>query len=347
MKSDINDRIEFTLDIDYIHSSKWLEDYKTKSRCLQLGFKKFGDWIEKKFDRPVLTYIYGGNISGCVAYSFLKTIELLSIKGIIDKNYPLPYLQTLDHRLPEKFNQTVELVFMAVCPTHYNNIQSVFIDQLKHKPVITYMFKNNCGPLYQPRHFSENNNNLSESNHSNIIMLGDSLTFGFDCNKLLKRSDVFSKGAEGDMTMDILGRLDDVLKLNPQIICTMIGINDFIQGSLHIDVFRMYEKIVDKILQKGAKPIIQATLFISGFYLSMVDTITINKEVGCLNSLLKKMCKSRSLVFVDLNRTIAPQGYLPSELTDDGLHLNSEGYQIWTKAIMPLLPQSKYGQENA
>lgn len=345
MKSDNSNIKDFTLDLDYIPPSKWLEGYKEKSENLQVRFEKFEDWVGKKFDRKLSTYIYGGNITGCIAYSFLKTIKPLSVEGIIDKNPPMPYLQNLHHILPEKCSEKIGLLFVAVCPTHYNIIKSTFIDNLNSKPVTCYMFKKNPIFLGQEKDISGTNGKLSEQcfnetklTTSGIVMIGDSLTYGLNCNKFLNGVEVDNKGSDGNMAMGILSQLDSILEVGPHTICIMIGINDLLQGSLSMDVFRTYNIIVDKIVQKGIKPIIQSTLFISDFYPSVIDTKIINNEVGCLNSLIRTMCESRSLTFVDLNRIIAPKGHLASELTSDGLHLNSDGYQVWSKAILPLLP---------
>lgn len=331
------------LNIDYIHPSKWLEEYKSKSLNLQSSFKLFEEWIGKKFDKEVSTYIYGGNISGCIAFSFLKTMKMVSVQGVIDQKFPFPYLQAVSHIIPENFTGKPDLVFVSVCPIHYSDIQKSFVEQFNYQPAICYMFKSNCDqPDRKKYDFKKKHNALgayrdeSQLSQSRNIMLGDSLTTGFQYDKLLLRSDVINKGIDGAMVFDILLSIDSVLEQIPHTIFIMIGINDILQGTSHRDVFRVYGHIIDKILEKGVNLYIQSTLYISPSYPSVIDIPTINREVCCLNNLLKDIGLSRSLVFLDLNRTMASRGYLDPEFTHDGLHLNTHGYDIWGSAIVPL-----------
>ena len=338
---------EFKFNIDYVPPSKWLEDYRMKSCLLQSRFDDFEKWIEKEFDKPASTYIYGGSISGAIAYSFLKIINAINVKGVLDSNYPLPYLHAIDHIIPEDFSYQLDLLFIAVSPIHFDTIMTSFINRLSPKPSICYLFNSNESWRDKKDKLVEEKETPSKELHysskpirSNIIFLGDSLTNGLnsDLERLYKRTGVINQGTDGYRAIDILRNLNSVWKLSPHTFFIMIGINDLLQGSLHQDVYKTYSKIVDIIINNGSTPIIQSTLYLSQHYPSVINIKTINREVRLLNQLLKKMCDYRGLKYIDLNQKMAPKGYLQSDFTSDGIHLNTKGYGVWMNSINVIFP---------
>ena len=56
----------------------------------------------------------------------------------------------------------------------------------------------------------------------NIVMLGNSITWGVNWNELLSRTDVANRGIPCEKTEDFLYRLDDIYKLKPKI-CFIMG----------------------------------------------------------------------------------------------------------------------------
>lgn len=327
----------YFLDMGYVHPSKWLEDYNQKSTRLKSQFEAFEDWVGRNFDRAVPTYLYGGSISGCIAFSFLKNIELISVKGVIDNNTPLPYLAGIQHLSPNDFTGEADLIFVSVCPTHYNEIQCSFIRLLNPSPITWFMFRHDLGTKkHKSKTIKKSSVDSFRASQFKTVMVGDSLTLGFNHHGLIKKN-IENKGIDGHLTTNVLQRLESCPQLSARQTCVMIGINDLIQGASHKDVFIVYERIIDTLIQKGGLPIIQSTLYVSNKFTSVIDPLLINQEVDCLNALLKKKCSSQSLPFLDLNKTIAPHGHLPFDMTTDGIHLNSRAYKIWAYALIPLL----------
>ncbi|WDP89734.1 MAG: hypothetical protein HUN04_08430 [Desulfobacter sp.] len=329
----------FSLDLDYVNPPAWLEDYKTRSNDLHGKFAAFENWVKTKFNRNVSVYIYGGNISGCIAYSFLRAMDMVCVQGVIDRNIPFPYLGEIPHIFPDSFSGNTDLVFVCTCPLHYDAVRRAIPGQ-----DFCYMFRDNQDPKSHPPVSISSQDNLSagytkpDRGGAGIIMLGDSLTSGLQFSTGGDRFHIINKGCDGATVMDIQDGLDTVLGASAQAVFIMAGINDLIQGRVHSAVLKVYLNILDRLIGAGAKPIIQSTLYLSSFYQSLAGAATINREVDGLNDGLKKYCLERELVFLDLNRILSVQGYLQSGFTRDGLHLNTNGYKVWHNALMPLFP---------
>ena len=57
-----------------------------------------------------------------------------------------------------------------------------------------------------------------------------------------------------------------------------------------------------------------------------------------VNAGLKKLDDGRQTRFLDLaDHFLAPDGSLPPEIMPDALHLSRRGYEIWAKALQPVL----------
>lgn len=70
------------------------------------------------------------------------------------------------------------------------------------------------------------------------------------------------------------------------------------------------------------------------------DTETRNPIVAKLNELLQTLAEDNNLVYVDLDKILAPEGILENKSTLNGVHLNFLGHPVWLNEIHMLLHQS-------
>jgi len=163
---------------------------------------------------------------------------------------------------------------------------------------------------------------------NSIVMLGDSLTEGCAWNELSHRDDLSNYGIAGDTSFGVLHRLDN---LSPEInkVFIMIGSNDLGYGESVEYVFSNYKKIIEILEIRGIKPYIQSVLYVGMFDRSKRDNVDIAK----LNHLLFKFTMKKDIVFIDLNKVLAPNGVLNEEYTIDGVHINEKAYKIWVENI--------------
>ena len=61
-------------------------------------------------------------------------------------------------------------------------------------------------------------------------------------------------------------------------------------------------------------------------------------QVSGLNDHLVATCEGDPrLTFLDLRRSLAPEGKLRAEFSRDGVHLNPQAYARWANALRPLV----------
>lgn len=167
-----------------------------------------------------------------------------------------------------------------------------------------------------------------------IVMLGNSITYGGLWNDLLGRIGVVNRGIGGDNTVGMLHRLHSVYDLHPKICFIMAGIND-IYADASVDViFSNYRKIVDTLRSKQIIPVIQSTLFVNPKWKRAAEK---NREVAALNARLKEYAAENSIDFIDLNAVLSQDDTLLGRFTTDGVHLTAEAYIRWRTLLEPVL----------
>ena len=170
---------------------------------------------------------------------------------------------------------------------------------------------------------------LFSNNSYSTVMIGDSITDGGEWHELLNLSTIQNRGIGGDTTDGVLERLNSI-NSNVKNAFIMIGINDFSQYKSVDDVFSNYLKIIDELENKKIKVYIQSTLYVG----KILNTKrNYNENVFKLNTKLKDYSEKNNLVFIDLNKVLAPNGYLKDDYSFDELHLNGNGYMVWAKIL--------------
>ena len=194
----------------------------------------------------------------------------------------------------------------------------------------------NAGPkrTYKtnPHYFAAKSlHDIYKTKKAGIVMLGDSITEGVHWNELLDRTDVANRGISGDVTEGFLNRLEHVYRLNPRACFIMGGVNDVAWVKTE-DIFETYKNIVNRLTEHDIIPVIQSTLYTSGF-----SSAVKNKKIGELNRLLKQFAEDESIEYIDVNRSLSKNSQLIEEFTSDGVHLNAKGYQAWAQEVLPVV----------
>lgn len=176
-----------------------------------------------------------------------------------------------------------------------------------------------------------------------IVFLGDSLTDFFPVNECLPDFEVYNRGIAGNLTYDVLERLQDVTDLKPKQLFLQIGINDLIsRGKKKTEP----AALTDRIMQiADAFP--EAEVFISSLYpvnrkKSVVSKIIClrarNKKIRAVNEELRNRCAEKGYTFIDMFPLLTDAaGNLKREYTIEGLHLTAEGYGVITEVYQKYL----------
>jgi lysophospholipase L1-like esterase len=161
---------------------------------------------------------------------------------------------------------------------------------------------------------------------ADVVMLGDSITESGNWTKLFDRPDVLNLGISGDTSAGILNRLHQVIAHKPRIVFLMIGVNDFLHD-IPLDLTKYHIRLIVSLLIKNdIRPIIQSTLFVRGYP-------EVNAKIRALNDDLRLWCAENKITFVDLNEFLSLNGMLRADVSNDGIHLNGNGYVLWGDAI--------------
>lgn len=168
-----------------------------------------------------------------------------------------------------------------------------------------------------------------------ILMVGDSRIDEGEWDELLGRTDVANRGVSGDTTAGLLARFDETFSRAFDVCVLQIGINDLVQGAAIEQMTRKYDELLQRIRdRKLASVIVLTSVLLTG-----ERSPEQNERVVELNSALKQLAAERGAIWVDLNAVLAPGGHLEEKYTNDGTHLNGEGYLVFAAALRPQIEQ--------
>lgn len=157
---------------------------------------------------------------------------------------------------------------------------------------------------------------------SSAVVMGDSITEGFTEYDVLNASSVVSKiGVELD---ELDEQIEQVVKLNPQVIFLAYGMNDIIatQGDTE-EFIEQYSALLDKLEEK----LPDTKIFVNSIF--PVQEQEIEKEPAFknleeYNQALSKLCDERQIAYIDNTKLVSPEYY-----EEDGVHFKPEFYPVW------------------
>ena len=183
----------------------------------------------------------------------------------------------------------------------------------------------------------------------NILFTGSSLMEQFPINELLMNNGmhhaIYNRGIGGDGTQGGLDRLQvSVFDLAPSTVVLMIGINDLDGGRSNEYIASNYEKIVKEIRTKLPSTELLCMSVIPQHekleeytWLRMENTIP---QIKKLNVEIQRIAEENGAQYVDLFSAVKDDNdRLIKEYSDDGIHLNANGFAVWTATLLPYLVQ--------
>lgn len=185
---------------------------------------------------------------------------------------------------------------------------------------------------------------LTKTGAVDVAFLGDSITQGWEgggkamWDKHLAPLKPGNFGFSGDRTEHVLWRLEngELMGLNPKLIVIMIGTNNIGHGSSNAAATSEGVKAIVAKLRKGLP---KAKILLLGIFPrgennsdpGRMACAEATKGYQSLNDGKHVFCEDVGRFY--LNR----DGTMKTLLMPDLLHPNQAGYEIWTKALMPLI----------
>ena len=175
---------------------------------------------------------------------------------------------------------------------------------------------------------------------NDIIFLGNSLTDRTDWNELLQLPQARNRGISGDITYGIWDRLAEVTEGKPAKVFILIGINDISRNIPDSAIIHNYQRIIQKIQKEspGTKIYWQTLLPVNNDFTQFKNHYNKDEHILNINSHIKQLGKQYALEVIDLYpHFLDEENKLEKKFTEDGLHLNAEGYKVWAGILKKYL----------
>lgn len=190
--------------------------------------------------------------------------------------------------------------------------------------------------------FATNNANAAKGQ---IVFVGDSITDLYSLDSYYADLDrvCYNRGIGGDTTSGVINRLKvSIFDVEPSKIVLMIGTNDIDGNVPNEKIIENYRIILDEI--RNNQPTVEL------YFMSVIpqnkdlesyselDVDKNNANILIVNEEIRKLCQEYGHTYIDLHAHLLDEnGYLRKECSDDGLHLNAGGFEIWTALLKPYL----------
>lgn len=186
--------------------------------------------------------------------------------------------------------------------------------------------------------FRGQNNSLKK----NVVLLGDSLTEGFDVAKYFPGKPVLNRGIVSDtigMPNDPLGegirgvmnRLDvSVFDCCTTHVFLMIGVNDLGDGRTPEEMLVGYRHLLEAIKRRAP----DVTIHVQSLIPTRGRFAHLNENIRKFNAMLRPLAEEMGCPYIDIYPLYADEkGELHEDVTRDGVHLKSEAYGPWKREI--------------
>mgnify|MGYP001026667834 FL=1 len=177
---------------------------------------------------------------------------------------------------------------------------------------------------------------------SSIVFLGDSITDYGDWSEWLGNPRVINRGISGDRAEWMLDRLDPIVAGQPAKLFLMIGTNDLAAGATPDAVAANICKVVDRILAESprTKLYVQSVFPVNGEdfegKVPKKSHWSKGERIEELNAMIERACAERGVPYIDVYASLVDErGLLDERYTNDGLHLLSDGYEVWVELLRP------------
>ena len=174
---------------------------------------------------------------------------------------------------------------------------------------------------------------------TSVLFFGDSFVDMYHWETFyedIADEDAVNVGIGGTKVQLWIDNFDDyILRYQPEKVVMHIGVNDIDGGTSGADTFAMLQELFGLFKEKLPDTEI--------YFISVSPSVNYwnrHEEVDAVNALVSQLSESEeNLHFIDLASELYCEdgSYVREELYEDGLHLNKEGYAIWTGLIKQAL----------
>lgn len=164
-----------------------------------------------------------------------------------------------------------------------------------------------------------------------ILFIGDSLTEFFDWQGRFPERGVCNLGISGETVEWLLERLPRIVSKHADVgaVFIMTGINNIAMETYGI--IEPYREIIRQL--RKAYP--GAVIYVQSLLPAELPFIEAG-EIERINGLLRGLADETKSTYLDLHELFVAHG-VGRCLSPDGIHLSDEGYEVWARAVSPLV----------
>lgn len=179
-------------------------------------------------------------------------------------------------------------------------------------------------------HFKSDNEVVLKGAHPKVIFMGDSITAAWGVgDPSLFRHGVVDRGISGQTSPQMLVRFyQDVVALHPQAVHIMAGTNDVAgnTGPSSPDDFKNNIRAMIDLARANRIQIVLASILPAERFPWRPDIQPV-EQIRQLNHWLRQFADQHKLIYADYYSSLTtPSGAFRPELSNDGVHPNSDGY---------------------
>ncbi|MHA3772211.1 GDSL-type esterase/lipase family protein [Verrucomicrobiota bacterium sgz303538] len=167
-----------------------------------------------------------------------------------------------------------------------------------------------------------------------VVLLGDSRINEGEWSEVLKLGVVGNRGVSGDTTTGVLGRLNQSVPMPPKVCIIQLGVNDVARGTPTEEIAGNFRRILTYFRRERTHLLVTSVILTGG------TQTHLNPGITRLNKELQSLVANEGAEWVDVNAAMCPNGFLPDEITTDGVHLSGKGYRLFSEQIQKVVSAS-------
>lgn len=178
-----------------------------------------------------------------------------------------------------------------------------------------------------------------------IVFVGDSITQSYPVHEFFPNLPVYNRGIGGDTTVGLSKRLQEsVFDLHPAVVVLLIGTNDFaLLTTTPLEIVDRIQAMITTIRDTlpETKIVLQSIYPVNPGPHPQISTLAVgkrrNEDIKACNQLLVQL---PHVHYVDMfQHLVDTEGHLQLGYTTEGLHISSEGYQVITSHLLPIISE--------
>ena len=168
-----------------------------------------------------------------------------------------------------------------------------------------------------------------QGNNKLGVIVGDSLSMWFPSQLLPYGKLWLNQGISGENSAQVLRRLQNLDSTRPDNIYVMVGVNDLRQGATDATIFNNTKSIVRRLRQNHP----QSQIVVQSILPTNSQSFS-NQRIQNLNRQIMAMVQKEGANYLNLYPLFLDgENKMRKELTTDGIHLSTQGYQVWQRAL--------------